>query len=266
MKDVKDFNIVEIDPYSGRKTINQNFMKTSRMAMVYSLLGGINALLFDIDTGGLFSSVAYQIGTREDEGKFISGSKSGLIDNPIIEEANKLYDYMSADREAGTKEEEEKLYGSYFGKNPIVANLGPFISDVVTLAELFDFMNLTSEEYEKRKHLNYDPSSWEWRYQVARIFNVALARTAWHTVPALMRGDIEQAIRIETGLYKPRWISKWKDQTMEDIAPKLGYSEEGLMGRDPFKTRKKRRKKKENKSKTSGKVDRRSILQSLNNF
>lgn len=266
VRDVKDFNIVEINPYTGKKQINENFMKTSRMAMVYSLLGGLNALLFDIDTGGLFSSVAYQIGTREDEGKFISGSKSGLIDNPIIEEANKLYDYMSADREAGTKEEEDKLYGAYYGKNPILANLGPFVSDIVTIGELFDFMNLTSEEYEKRKHLNYDPSSWEWKYQVARIFNVAIARTAWHTVPALMRGDIEQAFRIETGLYKPRWISKWKDQTMEDVAPKIGYSKEGFFGRDPFVTRKKKRKRKENREKKSKKVGRRSILRSLDNF
>tara|TARA_Y100000593_G_scaffold92476_1_gene184213 strand:- start:4719 stop:7805 length:3087 start_codon:yes stop_codon:yes gene_type:complete len=266
-RDVKDFNIVEINPYTGKKRINSNFQQLSRMSMVYSMLGGLAAYLFDIEVGGLFSTIGYQPGTREDEGRFISGSKGGLIDNPIIEEANKLIDFMGADRESGTPAEEEKLYGSYFGKGPIISNMGPFVSDLFTVAELFDFLNLTSDQYAKRKHLNYEPSNWQWRYQVARIFNVAAARTIWHTIPALARGDIPQAIRIETGLYKPRWISKWAAESKRDIAEKIGYSKKGWTGRDPFvKQKKYEARKAKNKAKVNEDEQKRKVLQSLNQF
>ena len=258
VNDVKDLNIVEINPYTGKKQINQNFQQLMRMQMIYSMLGGLAALVFDVDIGGAFSSVGYQFGTEDQKGKFISGSKTGLIDNPILEEASKLINYLGADRKDGTREYEEALYGTYFGKGPMLSNLGPFVSDLLTIAELFDFNNLTSEEYEKRKNLNYEPSTPEWRYQIARIFNVQGARTGWHTIPALLRGDIEQALRVETGMYKPRWIHKWRQENAPKLAKALGYSREGFFKKDPFKGR---RKKKQGSS-----VDRKSVLRSLQSF
>lgn len=55
--------------------------------------------------------------------------------------------------------------------------MGPFVSDILTMAELTDFLNLTGDRYEEHRNLNYDPTDSDWWYQVARIFNIQAART-----------------------------------------------------------------------------------------
>jgi len=112
--------------------------------------------------------------------------------------------------------------------------MGPFISDMFTIAELTDFINLTGEEYEEHKGLNLeaaksDPS--RYYYQIARIFNIQGARTVWHTLPALVNGNLEKAFRVETGLYKPRYIENFRGDVIDatignvynntDILPKI---------------------------------------------
>ena len=107
----------------------------------------------------------------------------------------------------GWSEEKKK---AFYGKGPIIANLGPFLSDVFTAAEVTDFLNLTSDEYEEHKKLNYNPDDPDWWYQVARIFNIQGSRGFYKTVPALAKGQWEKAFRIETGMFKPKWITKWR--------------------------------------------------------
>ena len=261
VNDIKDFNIIDINPHTGKKHINPNFQRLTRMGMVYSILPGLFGLITDMDIGGLFSTVGWAFG-RDDNTRV--GGKGGLIDNPIIEEVTKVVDYFGADKGDGSKEYEERVYGTYFGKNPIVSNLGPFVSDLFTVAELFDWHNQTSDEYAHRKNLNYEPSTPEWRYQIARIFNIQGARTAWHSVPAFLRGDMMQFFRIETGMYQPKWITKWRHKNFPKLAETMGYSKEGFFKKDPFAGRKKRAGK--GSESIKGSIDKKAIFHSLDQF
>ena len=225
-RDAKDLNIVDINPATGKKEINPNFSRAFRMGSLYSLIPGLFALVTDTDIGGLFSTVGHTFGLSGDkeeyEGRDMS-SRGGIIDNPIIEEAFKIINYMGADPEGDSDVYGNKKYGTYFGKNPIAGTfLGPFVSDILTVAELTDFWNQTDEDYEYRKGLYMDTNDPNWWYQMARIINIQGARTAWHTLPALLKGQWEKALRIETGAFKPKWLiggepaTKFRKRTIID--------------------------------------------------
>ena len=110
--------------------------------------------------------------------------------------------------------------------------MGPFVSDLLTIAELTDFWNQTPEEYEESKGLVMDTSSEEWQYQVARIFNIQLARTRWHTLPAFLDGSLPKMLRIETGAFHPRWIHKWRKEEATPAAREfLGIPEKKRKGK-----------------------------------
>ena len=118
----------------------------------------------------------------------------------------------------GDLHEQLKHYNAYYGKNPITGNLGPFVSDVLTAAELTDFLNLTGAEYAEQRNLNYEADNPDWWYNVARIFSIQGSRTFWKTIPAVMKGQWEKIFRMETGAYKPRWITKWREKQVKKIA------------------------------------------------
>ena len=244
-RDIKGFKFTIEDPLqlgnrvfnrSGEKRIiNPAISSGMRLMSLYSLMPALIALVTDHDVGGLASSFGW---TPFDEDKYLAdgsmsladrSSPSGLIENPVIEETKKFLDYVNHWNHDGDEAAEVKHYSAYYGKNPITGNMGPFFSDILTFAELTDFMNLTGEEYEKHRDLNYDPSNPDWWYQIARIFNIQSARTAWKTLPALAQGQFHKAFRIETGLYQPKWITKWRKQQIENIAD-IAYGTEDNPG------------------------------------
>ena len=209
-RDVKDFNFTEIDPITGKNQVSESFSRMFRMASLYSLIPGLAGIAFNSDVGGIFSTFGSPFKEdRAEEGTQRSGV--GLIENPILEDVSKLYHYMAADDSKGK-------YAAYYGKNPITAQLGPFVSDLLTGAELLDFWNQTDEEYEEHRNLNYDPTNSDWWYNVARIFNVQGARSGWHTIPALLKGQMEKAFRVETGIFQPRWMKNWRKGVMQTAA------------------------------------------------
>ena len=39
-------------------------------------------------------------------------------------------------------------------------------------------------------------------------------------MPALLKGQMEKAIRVETGIFQPRWMKNWRKGVMESVAEK----------------------------------------------
>ena len=194
-RDAKDFNITNIDPISGKKVINESFTRVFRMAALQSLLPGTIGALFGVELGGITG--------------LLGGSSSNLIENPVASDLKMWYDYISADPDL-SDEELKKKYDATYGKPAWMTQMGmPIVSDIATLGELYDFWNLVPEEYAELKNMNYNPGDAEWNYNVARVFNVAMARMGWHTIPAVARMDYEKAARITTGAYYPKWLKNW---------------------------------------------------------
>ena len=239
-RDIKGMKLIVNDPVGkGNKLFNQNSQKRiinpninqgMRLASLYSIIPGLIGLLTDHDVGGVMS--VFGITPFEEDRILADGTISkadktssfSLLENPVLEDAAKLMEYINNWDHEGDEEAEVKHYSAYYGKNPITANLGPFVSDLLTAAELMDWLNLTGEHYEEHKKLAKDTSDPEWWYQVARIFNIQGGRTAWKSGPAFLKGQINKAMRIELGTYKPKWITKWREAKIKELS-KLTYGD-----------------------------------------
>ena len=220
MRDVKAFKFTEKDPTNPNKiVVSQNFSQMMRLASLYSVIPGLIALVTDTDVGGAMSAFGNFIPLFPEDrrGKGDKSSATGLIENPVIEEASKLLEFFANSKD-GDVDEQAKHYSAYYGKGPITGSLGPFVSDMLTAAELTDFLNLTGAEYAEQKKLNYDPTDSDWWYNVARIFSIQGSRTFWKTIPAAMKGQWEKIARMETGAYKPKWITKWREKQVKKFA------------------------------------------------
>ena len=139
---------------------------------------------------------------------------TNLVSNDTFDYMSQVKDWLLSDPDSATDPEHKlreakKKYGAFFGAGPILGNLGPLVSDVAALAELYDFWDRTPEEYEELLNKNYDPEDEDWKYQRDRIFSNAGARWKWHVIPSLLKGNYEQAARQVTGLYKPKWVDEW---------------------------------------------------------
>ena len=66
--------------------------------------------------------------------------------------------------------------------------------------------------------MNFDPTNEKWWYNAARIFSIQGARTGWHTLPAVLKGQMEKALRVETGIFQPRWMKNWRKGVMGSVA------------------------------------------------
>ena len=111
----------------------------------------------------------------------------------------------------------EDKYGQFFGKGALAGNLGPFISDILTIADLFDVYDSTPEELQETMKMKYDPDDPDWWYKMARVANVQGARTGWHTLPAFLKGQWERMGRVETGMYKPKHLYDWMRESDDPI-------------------------------------------------
>jgi len=132
---------------------------------------------------------------------------SSLIQNETYDTAARFFEYYTADEDSPDALEDK--YGQFFGKSALAGNLGPFVSDILTLTDLFDIYDSTPEELQETMKMKYDPKDPDWWYKFARVFNIQSSRTAWHTIPALLQDQYERAFRVETGLYKPKHIYDW---------------------------------------------------------
>lgn len=56
-----------------------------------------------------------------------------------MEETSKILQFWANMDHSGDPDKEAAYYDSYYGKGPLIANLGPFLSDVFTAAEITDF-------------------------------------------------------------------------------------------------------------------------------
>ena len=132
---------------------------------------------------------------------------SNLIQNETYDTAERFFNYYTADEE--DREQLEDKYGQFFGKPALLGNLGPFVSDILTMADLFDVYDSTPEELQETMKMKYDPNDPDWWYKFARVFSIQGSRTGWHTIPAFLRGQYERMFRVETGLYKPKHLFDW---------------------------------------------------------
>jgi hypothetical protein len=238
-RDIKGFKWTVEDPLQmGNRALNKGGKKIivnptintgMRLMALYTILPGLFAMVTDLDVGGAMSVFAPSALIPDKDKKLKDGTLSkarkssvgGLIENPVMEDVSRFIDFI-ANSPNGTEEEMFAHYDAYYGKHPLQHYLGgPFGGDLMTAAELTDFWNQTSDEYAEAKSLHYDTSNPDWWYKISRIFNIQASRTAFKTMPALAKGQIEKAFRIETGLYKPQWFTKTRKSLIEKAAPHL---------------------------------------------
>ena len=95
-RDAKSGIVFDTNPWTGKKQISQSYQEMMRMSMIYSLIPGLFAAATDLDIGGLFSTAGWVFGDDKAKDR-TTENRAGLIDNPLIEDAFKLINYLGAD-------------------------------------------------------------------------------------------------------------------------------------------------------------------------
>tara|TARA_Y100000593_G_C4265784_1_gene314675 strand:+ start:62 stop:817 length:756 start_codon:yes stop_codon:yes gene_type:complete len=208
-----------------------------RAVGIQMLLPGVIGAAFGIDIGGFWSTwgIAPPWASDEDKKRMKKQNVTpggGLLEDPIQTKAKQFYDWMASDfkfdpnksyqQNVKAKEKyQQQKYGSFYGKNPIVGNLGPFASDIFMFAELMDWYNQTPEEFEKKKHYAYDTDDPQWRYNVARIFNVEAARGYYRVLPNIMSGNLGGIFKSQFGTYGADWQKDWREENANEFEKKM---------------------------------------------
>ena len=220
------FGDLKINPLS------HNMQRLMRVAMSHTLLPGVVGAAFGLDIGGFWSQTgtAPFFATDEDKARMKrrGATASPLLEDPVVTKAKQFYDWFASDYEYDDKltyaqnmkrkeQYQEQKHGAFYGKNPLVGNMGPFVSDILTFADLMDWYNQTPEEYERKKNMAMDFDDPDWRYNMARIFNVELARGYYRILPQMLEGDIGGVFRQQFGLYNPPWMQTWRKQNAEKV-------------------------------------------------
>ena len=130
-----------------------------------------------------------------------------LVQNETYDTAQRFFEFYTLDPD--DPDQLEDKYGQFFGKGALAGNLGPFISDILTIADLMDWYDSTPEELQDTMKMRKDPNDPDWQYKMARVVNIQAARTGWHTMPAFLKNQWERMARVETGMYKPKHFHDW---------------------------------------------------------
>jgi hypothetical protein len=138
-----------------------------------------------------------------------------LVQNETYDTVERFFKYYTADEE--DREQLEDKYGQFFGKPALAGNLGPFVSDILTIADLFDVYDSTPEELQETMKMKYDPDDPEWWYKAARVINIQGSRTGWHTYQGFLKDQTERMWRVETGMYKPKHFFDWMRKSDDPI-------------------------------------------------
>jgi len=179
--------------YAGDWT-GQEMQRMYRLGALYSMVSG-GSVLFNVQLGNLIANDTYQ-------------------------QARQYWDFMSAD--PSTPEGRLQMEKSFFGVGPVAGTVGgPLVSDIMTMGEIVDLWSLNqygvpSKEAAYRKGLEKNPDK---LYDALRVINGQAARIYEHSFPQVAKGDVWQALKIESGLYPSKWTRDMR---------KLGLEKTGL--------------------------------------
>jgi hypothetical protein len=151
-----------------------------------------------------------------------------LIQHDTYERVKNFTDFMSEDPDIKKR--------AFFGKGPLVGTVGgPFISDVITMGNVFGFYDLMSnKEMDERSMLGYlagyqdyaDKRDSDKLYDFVRTLNTQIARTSFVTLPRAWDGaGLMTLAGIESGLYKSKLMQERKMEYYYPIAEQFGVRE-----------------------------------------
>ena len=189
LKDAK--RAIKSGDYTGAE-----LQRIYRAAALYTLVGGAG-VVFNANFGNLIANDTHQMATQ-------------------------WWDFMTADEE--TDEGKRAMSKAFYGVGPIAGTIGgPIASDIMTLGEIHDLWSLN--EYGLPSKASAYENAWKDKnddklYNTLRLLNGQAARTYKYTMPQIVKGDIWQAMKIETGLYPSKAIREWR----ELLKKKLGLT------------------------------------------
>ena len=167
-----------------------------RLGMMYTAVDAIISPLFSTDLGK-------------------------LIQNDTKDRAAQLYTWFT-----GNEAERKKVF---FGKGPAIGTFGgPFVSDLITIGQLTNFMKMNESDmmsymagYQDYSQRTKDDKIFE----VARLLNTQIARTAFSTAPKVVNGTgIMTLLSGELGLYGSKEVTDGHTKLFKNarkVAPDL---------------------------------------------
>jgi hypothetical protein len=175
-----------------------------RLGMLYSFLYGILSPLTNTDVGN-------------------------LIQHDTYERYKNFADAFS--------EDEEQKRKAFFGKGPIIGTIGgPFVSDVVTMGNVFGLYDLMSNgDMDEHSWLGYlagyqdyaDSRDSDRVYDAVRTLNTEVARQAYVILPRMWNGaGIGTLAQIELGLFPNKEMKEKKAKAAKAVGlPTPSYAE-----------------------------------------
>tara|TARA_Y100001963_G_C6788255_1_gene454115 strand:- start:1081 stop:3828 length:2748 start_codon:yes stop_codon:yes gene_type:complete len=115
---------------------------------------------------------------------------------------------------AGLAGDEDDRKRAFYGKGPVIGSIGaPIVSDLLNIGMMYEFINLDDDDFlswgagiQELDKMDGDRRL----YQTARLFNTAIPRIAFRTVPQLAKGNIGWAIQSELGLYPDKKAKEYR--------------------------------------------------------
>ena len=181
---------------------SQEAFRLYRLGTLYSVINGMLSPLTNTDIGNLIQHDTY-----------------GRIKN--------IVDAMSSDPETRKK--------AFFGKGPIIGTVGgPFVSDLVSLGNVFGFYDILGNgKMSEHSILGYlagyqdyaDKRQSDKLYDLARILNTQIARTAFVTAPRMYNGaGLGTLAALELGLNPNKEMKQRKARIIRNIEKTTGFN------------------------------------------
>jgi hypothetical protein len=133
-------------------------------------------------------------------------------------------------------EDPDKKKRSFFGKGPLIGTVGgPFVSDVITMGNVFGFYDLMSNnEMDERSIFGYlagyqdyaDKRDSDKIFDLVRTMNTQIGRSYFVTLPRMWDGaSLGTLAQIEFGLYKSKTMQEKKMKYIYPIVEQFGVRE-----------------------------------------
>ena len=181
---------------------SQEAFRLYRLGTLYSVINGMLSPLTNTDIGNLVQHDTY-----------------GRIKN--------IVDAMSSDPEQRKK--------AFFGKGPVIGTVGgPFVSDLVTLGNVFGLYDILGNgKMDEHNILGYlagyqdyaDKRDSDRLYDLARVLNTQVARTAFVTAPRMYNGaGLGTLAALELGLNPNKEMKQRKARIIRNIEKTTGIN------------------------------------------